>query len=253
MPFCSNCGAAYDAGAKFCPSCGAPLAAAPSNAGAYGQNAASAPPLSAKEEELRRLSGAIAYFGQKEAAYHAYDRANDRIMRSSRGKRHALLIWGVILTSVGALLSLFLAVVLFSSPNKVSFMAFFIISFIYGLFFTFPGIGMIIGYTAYSSSYERKRLNAYQTCDDLLLEFWRHYRACQNCPVPYEYTHPDNLKAIYMTIFNGRAQSIADAISQLTNYGNACRASLSAIQYEMNVRANAVGAGGAPYCGMFFN
>lgn len=201
--FCNQCGKQNPDGVQFCHSCGAPLAA--------NSNVAMQQRQQNRNAEMEELQRMIYYFSQNGAMYEEYDRVCAALDRTAKGKRHALLVWGIIISSIGLLiLSMVLPMGLSRGSDYYAAIAIAAFPFLIGQ-------AMIVGYIVYAVNFNKKAAQLYQRYDELSFALIENYKAYGYCAVGPEYTNPSNLTAILNTIRSGRADSIKEALNVLVN------------------------------------
>lgn len=193
--FCSNCGKENPDSAAFCNGCGSSLAMRQADNGSRQRT---------RNAELTELERLMRYFRQMSAQYEEYDRLFEQINQSAKGKHYALLVWGIIVTVIGGLISS----VAFSqmSIDQKGWIA---------LCCLLPGAAMIAGHIFYAKNFDAKRAQALRRFEEVGAELTEHYQNYGVCSVGAEYTNPANLQVIHNTIQSGRADTIKEAINLL--------------------------------------
>lgn len=88
---------------------------------------------------------------------------------------------------------------------------------IYGILFLCPGIVLMIVDYSLNQKYLRN-LDFYSTrYFDLSNVLYLNYINYENCPIKAQYTNPNNIFAIQNTLLSGRADTINEAITFLSN------------------------------------
>lgn len=234
--FCNNCGKQNPDSAKFCSECGAPVSAQMIN-NAYKVNQHGMKREQTRNAEIMETERMIRYFSQKEASYNEYDYLCAQLIKFSKGKRHALLIWGIIISVFGTILFSLL-----TAKNTYPELVVSIIPFLIGQ-------GMIIGYIAYSISFGKKHKVTKERFNTVSNELAEHYSNYGVCAVGAEYTNPSNLIAILNTIKSGRADTIKEALNVLIDdvYRNNMRS------LAVQTARNTASAARAAKANIFFN
>lgn len=253
--FCNQCGRQNPDDAAFCLSCGQNLRAlASGNAGMMGYQQPSyiQDRMNIRNNEIAEMNRMIEYFSQKRNQYAEYDAVCSMLDLLSKGKRKGLLIWGIILVSLGVFL-IFISIGMlvsgssgsrssYSSTSGISIIVTYLISFVG------PGTVLIILFIVTSRARDRNGAIASRRYDELTTELYQHYLAYGYCPVGCEYTNPSNLMVILQTIQSGRADTTKDAINVLAeeNY----RRNMQAIAMQ-TARSAAAAARGASTAAVF--
>jgi hypothetical protein len=160
---------------------------------------------SLRNREIEELGRMISYFSQKSDQYAEYDSVCQKMDRIAKGKRCALLVWGIIITVLGLICTLAYT----ASQESVA-------SLLYALLLVaLPGIGMIIGYIFYSRSFDKNTTIITNRYYELSEELYQHYLSYGICLIGPEYTNPSNLQTILSTIQSGRADTTKDALNVL--------------------------------------
>lgn len=233
---CQNCGKDLNQEAKFCDGCGTPISYSqqftaqpvsyPAQKRNYNQER-----MNVRIGEIAELNRMIGYFSKKSAQYTEYDNVCARIDHLARGKKSALLVWGIIVASLGVLSA-------FASFASREYGALFIFFLIY----IFPGAAMICGHVFSVRAYNKNVATANRRYDELTNELFNYYKAYGYCPVGAEYTNPSNLVAILNVIQSGRADTTKDAINVLVEDTYRCNMQKIAAQTARSAAAAARGA-----------
>lgn len=235
--FCPNCGTQCAEGTRFCPSCGSSFLSdntmqqytAPQQ---YTAQSVVEQRAAIRQGESAELEKMIQYFSQKSAQYDEYDFVCQRIDPRYLKKKTGLLVWGIILASIG-----FLVLIATSANSSASVIA--------ALMFMLGGGSMITGYILSSNAREKNYAKYYQRFDELTNELYRHYQNYGYCLVSAEYTNPSNLIAILQTIQSGRADTIKEAVNILVEDAHRNNMEAFARQTAVSSAAAARGANAA--------
>lgn len=195
--YCNNCGMQNPDGATYCNGCGKPITVKPETDSNNDRK-------SNRNSEIIALERMIRYFSKMSDKYDEYDRLTSKLNLYSKGKHHALLIWGIILLVVGSLV--FSATSAQFSNGINGFLS---------LVCLLPGGGMIVGYIFYSRNFNRNIYRFTEERDMIAEELMEYYNNYGECSVGAEYTNPVNLSIIKDTIQSGRADTIKEAINIL--------------------------------------
>ena len=195
--YCNNCGMQNPDGATYCNGCGKPITA---NAEKDSFNERK----SNRNSEIIELERMIRYFSKMSDKYDEYDRLTSKINLYSKGKHHALLVWGIILLAIGTFV---FSATTSQLSNDLKVLA--------AIVCLIPGAGMIVGYIFYSRNFDRNIYNLTEKRDKIADELMEYYEDYGICSVGAKYTNPTNLSIIKDTIQSGRADTIKEAINVL--------------------------------------
>lgn len=224
--YCNHCGADNPDSATYCNHCGSPI-----SDGQSAEQPSRQQRQIIRNSEIIELERMIRYFSQKAEQYSEYDRLNAEINRFSKGKHHALLVWGIIAAALG--------VFAFSaSSSSLNNNARGMVACLCLL----PGAGMIVGYIFYARSFNRKIDRMIYRKSELEEELLDYYNDFGACVVGAEYTNPSNLSAIQSVIQSGRADTIKEAINILTEDAYRNNMQKYAAQTAQNTASAARGA-----------
>lgn len=193
--FCQNCGKQVSETASFCYSCGNQI-----------QGFAQASNLQRndiRKNEITELEKMISHFSLKREVYREYDYVCSIVEELSKGKKVALLVWGIILTAFGSLYTL---ISLFDNIPKEAIMIILLFTF-------FPGIMMLIFFIIHSVKHNNKKEIYFKKYYVLSNELYNHYLKYENCSIGVAYSNPDFLRFLLEKIYSGRADTIKEALN----------------------------------------
>lgn len=225
--YCNHCGQQNPDGATFCNHCRAPVSAG--TAPVRQMNSIDAR-KNTRNAELTELERMMRHFSQKNAQYEEYDRLSAELDLYAKGKHHALLVWGIIVSVLGMLLC---SVLYFGTVGEAQYMA---------LFLFLAGQAMVVGYIVYSVRYTKRKETITSRYDAVSYELFEHYCAYGICAVGCEYTNPTNLAAVSRTIRSGRADTIKEALNVLVEDAYRTKMQAFAAQAARSAAAAARGA-----------
>ena len=193
--FCPNCGQQIADGSAFCSVCGKSTT-----------NITPAPVMdfqaqkqAVRQSEISALSQALNHFNQKRDEFTEYDYVCELVNHYAKGAKSSLLVWGIIIATVGLLCCL---------AGEEAFLGSLIA-------FVVPGGAMIFGGIMMKVKNRKNYAYFQQEYARLSEELANHYVAYPNCPVGPEYTNPEILEIILGVLQSGRADTIKEAINLL--------------------------------------
>ncbi len=197
---CAKCGARLEPDAAcetaFCPFCGAPY---------VREQTVQNVPLSGEEDEcarraeaLERISDMIRYFGQRKDQYGALEWLIGETERRKKGVSRLPLYIGSVLTAT------FLVAAFLPASNRV------ITTF--GVVLLIPGLSLIAGYVLLWAVNKNKLIEAQSQRKELEESLLQYYENYPDCPVGFEYTHPEDLEEIRLILQKGKASSVKEAL-----------------------------------------
>lgn len=202
--FCPYCGKETLPNASFCIACGKSVVV-PEEATTPVTTDPSAD-QDVRQKELEALNRSIEHFSQKAARFKEYDIVCERLNHYARGAKSALLIFGIIFTALGALVSL----ICLEDLDYESFQAFFIVVDI-------PAILMLIGGILMKTLNAKKRSHYAEKYFYLSQELYRHYTLYPHCPVPAEYVNPEILAVLANNLYFNRSANVQEALNNILN------------------------------------
>lgn len=248
--FCQYCGAQLPDDAAFCPNCGKPVAAketTPASASTPCVENAYQSPLKQRVDvrvtESAELSKMMGYFSEKQDKYQKFDELVKKFAHIVASKRVPLLVWGIILLTMGfiTLIAQFsdLARVVYGASGTYilnnKYMGIVLV-----LFNLVGAACMIAGFIINSVNRNRSFNNCLNELRDISKELYEHYDAYGTCIVSVEYTNPEVLGAILNTIESGKADTAKEALNILeaaNQRRNAVeRANLALVERESSSR-----------------
>ena len=241
--FCQKCGASVEGGATVCQSCGADITDRSEKS--VDEQVSLNKNCDVREKDIDEMKRSVDHFSQKRAEYNEYDNVVFLVGQMIKiGKRHSLLIWGIILLVLnvaglsmgGKLLSFF------PGDKERLYSAICIALFVANIIGSCLLIGSYVVYTI-------RRNRHYEYCVERLSsltgELNRHYHAYGECPLAADYTNPSNLIAVLELLESGGANSIKEALAILTDKSERRleteRKSFAEIEEVMTLNGNKLG------------
>lgn len=247
--FCNKCGTQLPDGSVFCSSCGCDMSTNSINGVSapvmnYGAQFLQAQEMQAQQYQMQKnavrkgemetLKRAYEHFNLKRAEFQAYDEVGEKLNRYLRGAKSALLVWGIILTSVALLFST--STITGNFPAVLFFML------------LIPGGAMLAGGIMMKVNNKKKCAiyeDEYIRLSNILNE---HYKAYPLCPVGAEYANPEIMEVIMGILESGRADTIKEAINVLIAEVNQAEMQ----KYLQNIEAYAKSASSSASTGAVF-
>jgi|GEM_PF-1347690 len=193
--FCPNCGQQIADGSAFCSVCGKST----TNITPTPVMDFQAQKQAVRQSEISALSQALNHFNQKRDEFTEYDYVCELVNHYAKGAKGSLLVWGIIIATVGLLCCL---------AGEEAFLGSLIA-------FVVPGGAMIFGGIMMKVKNRKNYAYFQQEYARLSEELANHYVAYPNCPVGPEYTNPEILEIILGVLQSGRADTIKEAINLL--------------------------------------
>lgn len=205
--FCQNCGNQIADTDCFCPLCGSKIHNHSQNnftQQQFSQND------TIRNAEIDKIKSLIYHFSLKKQTYSDYDMYCSKLTILNKGKRVVLLVWGIILSSLGLLFLLaFSTSAMTYEDIKVLIVLFF--------FTLFPGLLMICLFIIYAVNFEKEKRLCIQKCAALSRDLYNHYLSYPSCPIRYEYCTPELLTFLLEIMLSGRATTCNEALVLATN------------------------------------
>lgn len=163
-----------------------------------------------REQSLNECQKMINHFSPKVDLFQKYENCNRDITRYSRSPKN-LLIWGIVLGSLG-IVNLVIELIRTKSPaNKI----------IVGIFFgavILAGAAMILAFFLQKKSRSKKLETLIAQAGEMSTELTLLYNRYGNCTLASEYVDPRILFKIQSLILTGRCATINDALNLLLTY-----------------------------------
>lgn len=224
--FCQNCGKQISETDSFCTYCGNQMHSFVQKSNLQRNDI--------RKNEIEELKSIISHFSLKTETYREYDSICLKVEQLNNGKSVRLLVWGIILTALGAFFSIS------SIVESAVYNGLFALSF---LFVFLPGIIMILFFIRHSKNYDKAKASCFKKYSELSSELFNHYLKYKNCPIGVEYSNPDFLCFLLEKIYSGRADTIKEALNLVVDDSKyrALSEKLSKIQRNTSTAATNAG------------
>ena len=179
---------------------------------------------------MQEMSRMYDYFSQKAAEYSEYDAINATLDEYDK-RRPGLLVWGIILFSIGFFMTVGFA------ANKGPAGA-----IVFSVLMMLGATGMILAFVFGTASRKKNKETALIRLVQLTDELHTHFVNFGYCPVGEEFTNPAVLSKIGDNIRSGRANNIRDAINIMFEDAHRTQMEYAAIETMHSARQAAAGA-----------
>lgn len=163
-----------------------------------------------REQSLNECTKMINHFSPKVDLFQKYENVNRDIARFSIPPKK-LLVWGIVLASVGLVLTV---VNYFTTKYPTTRLIYCIF---YGSFILAGG-GMLLGFFLKKKNNNKKLENLIVEAGELSTELTLLYNRFGNCTLAPEYVDPRILFKLQSLILTGRCATINDALNLLLTY-----------------------------------
>ena len=163
-----------------------------------------------REQSLNECTKMINHFSPKVDMFQKYENINRDISRNSTASKK-LLVWGIVLASVGVSLFVLNYFTTKYAANRLVYCIF------YGSVILAGG-GMILGFFLQKRSRNKKLEKLVVEAGELSTELTLLYNRYGNCQLAPEYVDPRILFKIQSLILTGRCATINDALNLLLTY-----------------------------------